>query len=191
MRHRQWSLVLACCLVSGSLFAQSLADVAKKEKERRKKSEKPFEVIDEYDLSKARGSGGDVESTVTTGSDDDKDEGRPSLPRSRGPASLGSTRSTSSSSYSKCDSIRQSLTRVQRRYNEGVTVTERVRGRTARHVRTGIDSQGNPIYSDTSTYENRTKKVSCSTAEGRKNTSCQGLAQEMDSLRQELKTCHQ
>jgi hypothetical protein len=174
------------------LFAQSLADVAKKEKERRKKSEKPAEVyvITEYDLSKARGSGGDVESTVTTGSDDDKEDGRPSLPRSGPASSLGSTRSTSSSSYSKCDSIRQSLTRVQRRYNEGVTVTERVPARTARHVRTGIDSQGNPIYSDTRTYENRTRKVSCSTAEGRKNTSCQGLAQEMDSLRQKLRTCH-
>ena len=85
MLHRPWSLVLACCLVSGSLFAQSLADMAKKEKERRKKSEKPADVevyvITEYDLSKARGSGGDVESTVTTGSDDDKDDGRPSCRR--------------------------------------------------------------------------------------------------------------
>ena len=70
-------------------------------------------------------------------------------------------------------------------------MTEKVPGRIARGVRTGIDSQGNTIVSDVPTYETRTKKVSCASAEGRKNSSCQSLAQEMDSLRQQLRTCHQ
>ena len=189
MRHRRWSLVLACCLVSGSLFAQSLADVAKKEKERRKKSEKPVEVIDEYDLSKARGSGGDVESTVTTGSDDDKDEDGVSLPPSVGPTSSGSTPSTASSSYSNCDSLRRALTRVQRRFNEPVTVTYRVPSTTTTRFENFGDHL-NPRYRQVPTYETRTKQVSCSTAEGRDSSQCQSFTQEMDSLRQKLRTCH-
>ena len=67
--HRLLPLTIGLSLgvLAAPIFAQSLGDVAKKEKERRKQIEKPAEVIDDETLSDASYDTPLMESSVTTG----------------------------------------------------------------------------------------------------------------------------
>jgi hypothetical protein len=176
--------VLAYLLVAASfVWAQSLAEVAKGERERRKKNEKPTRVIDEAGLRQAPGELAVGESSVKSGSES-SENGQSTdapFPPSETPAS-------SSTSSDPCASLKSAIRSAERRYGERITVTYKVPGRRAT-VRSGYDSMGNPVYSDVQNYETRTKQVSCSTAEGRAESECQSRKQEIDRLRSELRKC--
>jgi hypothetical protein len=164
-------------------WAQSLAEVAKGERERRKKSEKPARVIDEAGLRQAPGELAVGESSVTNGSESSKNrdgEDAPYPPE---------TPRASPASTDPCAGLKSALQSAERRHGERITVTYRVPGRRASGVLSGYDSMGNPVYRDIQNYETRTKQVSCSTAEGRAQSECQSRKQEIDRLRGELRKC--
>ncbi len=183
---RRFVLCMVCFVISTSAgYAQSLGEVAKEERERRKKNEEPVRVIDETGLRQARGDGAIIESSVTTSAEEDDEASKSSTPDDRflGPSS------SRSASRGNCDSIQSSLQAAERRYNESITVTYKVPGRKAYGVRSGYNSDGSVIYRDIQNYETRTKKVSCSSAEGSKESGCRSQKQEIESIRAELRKC--
>lgn len=174
------------------VFGQSLAEVAKKERERRKANQEeqnePVRVVDDEGLRDVTGPSVVVESTVETVADEGDDRARrrrdapmiePIDPDDRDdPIGLSGN----------CASLDASIRSAERRLSAGVTVTERVPGRVARGVRT-MGPNGTVITSDIPTYEEREKHVSCSSSEGRNTRECQSLRARVESLRAQRRKC--
>jgi hypothetical protein len=177
--NRSLALLASMLLAQSVGYSQSLGAVAEKERERRKKNDAPVRVVDEAGLRQAEGSGGIMESSVSTSSKED--EGRSDSKPSASPIARSSSR--------ECDGIKRSLVDAERRYKEPVTYTYRVPGRIARGVITGTNSNGEFTRSDVQTYEDVTKRVYCTSKEGMSVSECWRRKSEVDTIRMELLQC--